>query len=170
MSILWLAAISIALPSVFYDFRERRIPNSLILFGLLVSICTVGISQGLSDLPDALLGGAVVFLASFVFWLVGWLGAGDVKLMGVFGILAGWSSAGVLLINVGLFGAFLALLFLFWKGGAKASWQRLNYMLVSKEYQLVEPAEGEEKVIRLPYAIAVVAGAFATMMGFSPIG
>jgi len=169
MLVIWLAAISIALPSVFFDFRDRRIPNILILYGLVISVSAVCYEQGLVGLPDALLGGLLVFLVSFVFWMIGWLGAGDVKLIGVFGILAGLSRSGELLINVALAGAVLALIFLVVKGGVKSSWQRLNYMFASREHQLVEATGDDAKVVRLPYAIAVVAGAFATMMGLSPI-
>ena len=170
MLVIWLAAISVALPSIFFDFRERRIPNLLVIYGLLVSVAAVVFVAGLSGLANALLGGMLVFLVSFGFWVIGWMGAGDVKLMGIFGILAGLPNAVSLLINVGMFGAVLALLFLAWKGSLKLSLQRLNYMLASKEYQLVDGERADAKVVRLPYAIAVVAGAFATLMGLSPIG
>lgn len=169
MVVIWLAAISVALPSVFFDFRERRIPNLLVIYGLVVSVAAVVFGAGLAGLANALLGGALVFLVSFGFWMIGWMGAGDVKLMGVFGIIAGLPNAVNLLINVGLFGAVLAVLYLILKGGLKSSWQRLNYMFASKEFQLVDAGGEEEKSVRLPYAIAVVAGAFATMMGLSPI-
>ncbi len=120
-------------------------------------------------MTNALLGGALVFLASFVFWLIGWLGAGDVKLIGVFGILVGLPQALTLLINIGLFGAMLAVLFVLARGGAGASWKRLNMMLASRSFQLQEDEGSDNRVVRLPYAIAVVSGAFATLMGFSPI-
>ncbi|MCK0153405.1 prepilin peptidase [Alcanivorax sp. S6407] len=171
MLVVWLAAISIALPSIFFDCRERRIPNALIASGLLLAVSAVLYDGGVSSLANALLGGLVAFLAGLFFWLIGWLGAGDVKLIGVFGILIGLPEAGAFLINVGLTGAVLALTFLIWKGGARTSWQKLNYMLVSKEYQLAAESSGENgQQLRLPYAIAVVAGAFATMLGLSPIG
>jgi len=73
---------------MFFDVKQRRIPNWLILLGLVVGFSLNG-SRGLNAFYLSLLGfvlGIGVFIIPFA---LGWLGAGDVKYLGVIGALLG---------------------------------------------------------------------------------
>jgi prepilin peptidase CpaA len=76
--------------AVFFDLSIRKIPNWVILIGLLSGLTLNGF-QGSSYLIASILGfvaGIVVLVFPFA---LGWLGAGDVKYFGVVGALLGVS-------------------------------------------------------------------------------
>jgi prepilin peptidase CpaA len=81
--------ISWALAVVLFDCRLRRIPNWLVIAGLAVACVLVasGHSPFHIDLSDAALGLTVGLLALLPFYLIGLMGAADVK---VFATLGAW--------------------------------------------------------------------------------
>ncbi len=74
-----------ALAAVF-DLRTSKIPNTLLLWGLLL----IFPARLLFDAPEALLsaltGSVLVMLCLFPFFCAGALGAGDIKLLAVLGL------------------------------------------------------------------------------------
>ena len=76
------------------DARSRRIPNLLtgtsIVFGLLLHLETGGWRQMGMAAVAGLAGGAVFF----IFFVVGAMGAGDVKLMAAISVIAGIRPSG----------------------------------------------------------------------------
>ena len=76
------------------DARSRRIPNLLtgtsIAFGLLLHLETGGWRQMGMAAVAGLAGGAVFF----IFFVVGAMGAGDVKLMAAISVIAGFGHLG----------------------------------------------------------------------------
>lgn len=90
-----LAALCVLLAAACsYDYRNRRIPNALIVwmavFGLAWKSSGGGLSGGLSYLGQAV----PVMAVLYPFFKIGGLGAGDVKLLGV---TAGYLPAGKVL-------------------------------------------------------------------------
>jgi prepilin peptidase CpaA len=78
-----------ALAVVLFDCRSRRIPNWLVMAGLAVA-CVLAASRHSPfhiDLSDAALGLTVGLLALLPFYLIGLMGAADVK---VFATLGAW--------------------------------------------------------------------------------
>ena len=72
-----------------WDLRYRRIPNWLTLPALSLGCLLAGLHGGWSGLAWAALGvvvGAALLLGP---WWLGWVGAGDVKLMAAVGALGG---------------------------------------------------------------------------------
>src|SRR5471030_2868303 len=78
-----------ALAVVLFDCRLRRIPNWLVIAGLAVAcvLAASGHSPFHIDLPDAALGLTAGLLALLPFYLIGLMGAADVK---VFATLGAW--------------------------------------------------------------------------------
>jgi len=74
---------------VLFDCRLRRIPNWLVIAGLAVAcvLAASGHSPFHIDLPDAALGLTAGLLALLPFYLIGLMGAADVK---VFATLGAW--------------------------------------------------------------------------------
>ena len=85
--LLWSLAIAVI------DWRQRRVPNALLLL-LLVPAIVLLLLQGKGPLavawPASLLGLAVGFVVTLPGYVVGKLGAGDVKLAAVLGFVQGW--------------------------------------------------------------------------------
>lgn len=69
------------------DFRHFRIPNVLILVGIMAGIGYTAWSDGLWYL--ALLEGLILLLVLYPFYMIGAFGGGDVKLLAVVGIFLG---------------------------------------------------------------------------------
>lgn len=83
--LLWLLFVTV------YDFRQRRVPNWLVLAGAVVALAALGLGVqpfGI-DWTSALLGGAVGFGFLLLFYAVGLMGAGDVKFAGALGLWVG---------------------------------------------------------------------------------
>lgn len=74
----------------FFDIRERRIPNRIIICALGAA-AVLGACQGFDSFLAAFAGfgiGVAALLCPFAF---GWMGAGDVKLFAAIGALVGYA-------------------------------------------------------------------------------
>lgn len=83
------------------DIRSRRIPNPLLAAGLGIAILCHGIGSGAPALLNGLAGlvlGSAMFMP---FYILGGIGAGDVKLMAVVGALLGIE--GVIIAGIATF-------------------------------------------------------------------
>lgn len=72
------------------DLRSERIDNRWLLLTFAASLLWVYGDRGLRGLPGALLGAAVPVLLLFPVFFIRALGAGDIKLFAVLGVLMGW--------------------------------------------------------------------------------
>jgi prepilin peptidase CpaA len=75
--------------AVWFDYRERRIPNRLVFTGMIAGLVTGMISGGVKGLAWSALGmlaGIGILLVPFA---MGGIGAGDVKLLGAIGAILG---------------------------------------------------------------------------------
>jgi len=135
-----LAALAVALAvSVATDLRNRRILNAVTYPALAVVAGCVLWLGGLPLLLQAVLGAlACAAPLAFAMWR-GWMGAGDVKLMALAGLVAaaaaGWPLAVTVLLYVAIAGGAQALL---WAAIARA--------------------RGLERPRTIPYALAIAAG------------
>ena len=66
--------------AIFMDWRHYRIPNACIMVGMTAGLIMTYVSYSVSGLLKAVGAAAVIFLAFYPFYLLGALGAGDVKL------------------------------------------------------------------------------------------
>ncbi|WP_282276546.1 prepilin peptidase [Stenotrophomonas sp. PS02297] len=86
-------AVILGLQVIYTDLYARRAPNRGLLAAAMAGILTMLVlpsaSTGLADAMAGLLLGLVLLLP---FHLIGWMGAGDVKLFSVLGLLLGGSA------------------------------------------------------------------------------
>lgn len=82
-------AVAILIPAATVDVRERRIPNALCVTGFIGSIIVHGIISGWGGLLMSAGSGLFLLIMMFPFFALNWLGAGDVKLTGTAGAIAG---------------------------------------------------------------------------------
>lgn len=104
LDILLLFSVSLA---VFFDIRERRIPNWITFPGAAIAL-VLHASTGSAQLLQSFLGLAVGTGAMLVPFICGWLGAGDVKLLGLMGGIVGLSSIPRVFFYSSLIGGLLA--------------------------------------------------------------
>src|SRR5437762_4235656 len=118
----WQAKIALAtllfalLFSAFTDVRERRILNAVTYPALLVAaVCALSLG-GFALVAESALGALVCTLPLAAAMWRGWMGAGDVKLMAVSGLVsataAGWTFSVLVLLDVAIAGGVQALLWL----------------------------------------------------------
>lgn len=85
-TVVLLATLAVA---VYQDVRWRKITNRLILVAAGTTVLVALMQDGINGLGDALLGGILGFLCFIPLYLLQVMGAGDVKLMAVVGMLVG---------------------------------------------------------------------------------
>lgn len=103
-------ALLVGLGATITDLRRRTIPNFYPVVALLSGCLLQGWSGGWRGAWEALGGAVAGFLVFFVFYLLGGMGGGDVKLMAGFGALVGVSRLTVFAFWTALVGGILALL------------------------------------------------------------
>lgn len=175
----WLALGVVLAAAVWHDVKSRRIPNSLIVAGMLAAMAIHSLLPAVPGLFGQRAGGlgalaSVGGLASGLlllmpFYALRTMGAGDVKLMGVVGAF------------LGPVGAFNAALFALLAGGLLAlavAWHcgQLLQVYVNVQQMLGGArrgrANGRAPAIpapvvvtgKLPYAIAIACGAVAEVL------
>jgi prepilin peptidase CpaA len=85
--------LALTLVAAIFDARTKRIPNVLTLGALLVAPALHAIVVprilAVSAAEWSLIAGAICGAAPLLFWRLGWVGGGDVKLVAAMGALGG---------------------------------------------------------------------------------
>ncbi len=71
--------VALVLVAAFFDLRTRRIPNWLVLTGVVLAFAVRGLLYGWAGFARSAIGLLVGFGLYFVFYLVHAMGAGDAK-------------------------------------------------------------------------------------------
>jgi len=147
-----LGALALALlASAVTDLRNRRILNAVTFPALVIELSMFFWLGGVPLLTEACIGGLVCTLPLFVAMLKGWMGAGDVKLMALCGVVAGawagWGFSLVVLAYVSVAGGIEALVFI-----------------------VAARLRGLERPKYVPYGLAIAAGAAAAFVFGAPGG
>jgi prepilin peptidase CpaA len=141
------------------DLRTRRIPNRLVL---LLAVSGLVFSTALDPLLPGLWNGLRGLAVGLALWLplylLGWLGAGDVKLFAAAGAWLGPAGALEGTVYAGLAGGLLALVWLLYRRGLAgpalaAAFVRFGWR------ELVRAPRNVPHRERLPYGIALALGA-----------
>lgn len=151
--ILLFGLLAVAVAS---DLRRHRIPNFLIVFGLVLGLASQAYAGGIAGLGHGALGMLTGFGVFLPLYALGGMAAGDVKLMAMVGsflppqyaILAALFS----LIAGGLCGLLLVLA----RGQVQQTLERYWLMLRARAY--LAPAADEVASKPFPYSIAILLG------------
>jgi Flp pilus assembly protein protease CpaA len=147
-------------PAVYSDLRSHRIPNKLIVLGLIVALVFQLAASATQGLWSGLLG-AVIGLACFIpFYAMRAMGAGDVKLMAVVGFFMGPSGALYAALFSLITGGLCALGYLMWCG-LRASVRPLLHEGPTAAIQSAFVAARLARRDRLPFALPIAVGSMA---------
>lgn len=145
-----------------WDLRGHRIPNWLVLLGMLVGLSLQTMIAGLQGLGQGLQGTLVGFAIFLPLHIAGGMAAGDVKLMAMAGAFLDPSSAALASVCSLLFGSLGGLLIVIWRGQLGRFLGRYRLMLISRAY--IAPEPGEVASQKFPYALAVLCGTSTVLL------
>jgi prepilin peptidase CpaA len=157
-----MASLLCAAGSAVYDVGSRRIPNFLTLPGLAFGVALHGVLGGWRQATAAALGGLLCGLIFLVFHLAGGMGAGDVKLIAAVGCLAGYSRIVPVLVFTGLAGGVMAIAMALAHRQLVSTLHNMFALAMHHRTMGLAPHPefnvGNERALRLPYALAIAAG------------
>jgi prepilin peptidase CpaA len=158
--------IVVLLICIFTDIRSRKILNIVtmptIVFGLIYNISTTGV-EGLLFSGKGFLVGLGLLLIPY---MLGGMGAGDVKLMAAIGALMGTSFVFYSFIYTALIGGVIAVLLIIKTKGIKNLFKSIFYNIVflrSSLGSMVIPKD-KQSSISFPYGVAIVLGTLSTLV------
>jgi prepilin peptidase CpaA len=158
--------ITVIIIAGYHDLKWRRIPNWLILFGLVTGFVLQGVSGGFPALADALQGWLLGMALLMIPFILRGMGAGDVKLLGVVGALQGW----VFVVNTFLWMAVWGGIMAFIALVASGKIQILVLQLAASYYPpwqvkvaVLKSKTSVEKVT-IPYGVAIGMGVISSMI------
>lgn len=145
------------------DLRTRRIPNLLTFGAAAAGLAFGAATAGWTGLLSALGGWTVGCALFFPWFLLGGMGAGDVKLLAALGAWAGPATAMWLALYAGLAGGPLAVLVSAFHGYLRESFSNLWHLLMFWRVAGIQPMPNltlqTARSPRLPYALPIAAGA-----------
>ncbi|MGG3468011.1 prepilin peptidase [Neobacillus pocheonensis] len=161
--IVLLAALIICLIT---DLKSRKILNIITLptiaFGLIFNILTSGLDGFLISGKGFLVGLAILIIP----YLLGGMGAGDVKLMAAIGALMGTSFVFYSFIYTALIGGVIALLLIIKTNGLRNSIKSFffNVVLFRSNLGSIILSKNKESSVSFPYGVAIVLGTLCTLV------
>jgi prepilin peptidase CpaA len=179
MSIAQVTTVCLAafvLLAVVADLRQRRIPNKLVLLGLVAAggLHVLALGQSMQPLAgmswwSPVAGMVTGFALLLPLYVLRATGAGDVKLMAMVGAFVGAPTVLVATLYTLLAGGLLSLLFMLGKGVAAETVANLRY-LWTDWFLRVSLGQGarlaplQTTAARLPYAVAIALGTGSALL------
>lgn len=151
--ILLLGLLGIAVVS---DLRRHRIPNFLVVLGLVLGLAGQAYSGGFGGLGEGALGMLVGFGVFLPLYALGGMAAGDVKLMAMVGSFLTPSAALWIALFSLIAGGLCGLLLVLARGQVQQTLGRYWLMLRARAY--LAPAADEVAGKPFPYSIAILLG------------
>lgn len=167
MSLSHIVVLAVAAVACVFDLRTRRIPNVL-TFGaaaaaVVFHLATGGWNGALASLSGWAVGAGVLFAA----YVLGGMGAGDVKLLGALGAWLGPGEALWIALYTGVAGGVAAVVVAAGSGYLGQMWRNLWALLAYWRVMGIRPmAEltlDTGRGPRLAYALPILAGTVATI-------
>jgi prepilin peptidase CpaA len=143
------------------DLREQKIYNKVIFPSLAIAIVLNIVFYGYRGLKLSLLGFIIGLCILLVPYLLGGIGAGDVKLLALIGAIKGSIFILNTAIYMGLLGGTIAILIIMWHKETVNSIKGLFFWITSFFYGTRYRLEFSTTVLlkKYPYGIAITGGA-----------
>jgi prepilin peptidase CpaA len=166
-SIAWWPTCVVLAVATFTDLRSRRIPNWLVIPFLIVGIGVSVWLHGWPGIAHSLAGFGLGALIFGVFFVMGGMGMGDVKLCAAIGAWVGPSQLMIALVITGLVGGVMAVGWAAFRGFLGQMFEGSGDLILGlKERGLRPHADlvlSNPKARKMPYAPAIAIG---TLMSF----
>lgn len=165
--------------AIWFDLRERRLPNALTVGALVVALA-LRASGGLDAVGSGLAGAAIGFALALPFFLVGGLGGGDVKLLTAMGAFLGPHRIWFALLVMALVGGVMALIVMTKHRAFRQTAANLHAIFATFGARTFSGWKGKDSgaavtldtpgVLTVPYGVAIGIGALTAWLvyGASP--
>ena len=155
------------LSAAVYDYRTRLIPNVITFTAILAGLLVHGWRNGWNGLSFSLLGLAVGGGLLLIFYLLGGMGAGDVKLLAGVGALIGAEKVFAVFVLTAIAGGLMAIGQMMRHSTLKNIFRRRKNFL--HEFFYKEHFSFDDKIAdplknTLPYGVAIAIGALAAFI------
>ena len=104
-----IVLLLILMAAVYTDYRQNRIPNWIIVFGIVSGLLISFIHNGIGQMCEGLLGMILPVVLLYPVFMIGGLGAGDIKLFAVAGSYLGIKGVTISFIVAFVMGAIFSL-------------------------------------------------------------
>lgn len=149
------------------DLSMRRIPNAVLFPTLMTALFLNSVVGGLAGLVDSLAGLAIGLLMLMPLHILGRMGAGDVKLLGVVGSILGAWGAIVAGLATMMAGAILGITYVAWLAIKPGVISRISGAVQRFSGKAAAPGDlmsrQTARAAEIPYAVAIAAGTFAAL-------
>jgi len=161
LQVILLVVVTVA---AIYDLRYRRIPNWLVLTGLVLGL---GVNYFLFEragLWESCKGLGLAFLIYFPLYLLRGMGAGDVKLMAAIGSMVGWANWLGIFFLTAIVGGVAAIALLASRSQLKRGFSSAGYLVMELLAFRLPYARREEldvkseKSVKLPHGVTIAWG------------
>ena len=153
MSLETIFLLSIATIGAIYDWKARRIPNWLTLGSLVIIFLLNIFHSGIWGFVNSLLGLLAGLALLFIPYIIGGMGAGDVKLLGTLGAIVGYKGIILIFFYTAISGLVLGIIWLIFNPG------RLKFLITTG--QILPTVDKNQKI---PYGIAILMGTILYIM------
>jgi prepilin peptidase CpaA len=160
VSISFLSGILIL--SALIDFRRQKIPNLITYPSMVIALSYHVAMRGIDGLLFSLAGLAIGIIVFLVPYLMGGMGAGDAKLMGVVGALIGAKGVIFAFLCTAIVGGIYALVLIlvhraYFGSFFKKQLTTLKTIILTRQFTL-DPIQNAQNRPRLCYGIAIAIG------------
>jgi prepilin peptidase CpaA len=158
----YLIVCAVVLVAAVIDVFTRRIPNWLTIPGACLGLCLNGASKGVEGVVESTLGMLTGFFLLFLMYLLGGMGAGDVKLLSAVGAFVGPKLVFYAFIWMALAGGLFALVLILYKRAFSQTVTNLKTLLVGwvlRAGDAGSPISLQNAALhKLPYGVAIATG------------
>lgn len=158
--------IALIVICVITDLRERKIYNKVLFPFLLAGLVLHSVFDGIQGIGFSLAGTAVGFSILLIPYLLGGMGAGDVKLLAVVGGLKGVVFVLTAAVYMAFAGGIMALIILFFRKGALNRLRQIGMFLGGLRSGMKVPLGLDKEALNTtyPYGVAIAIGALAAIV------
>jgi prepilin peptidase CpaA len=162
--------VILVLVAAVYDARFRRIPNWLVLGGLVLGLGFNALLFEWRGLRYSLLGLGLGLLIYFPLYLLRGMGAGDVKLMAAIGSIVGAANWFGIFVVTALIGGVVAIILLLMRARLRDSLWNVGFLLkrlgtLQLPYAREELDISSPKSIKLPHGLVIACGSLLFIIG-----
>ena len=147
------------------DLKSRKIYNMVTFPGILLAFILHGLIDGIGGLGNAALGFAVGGGVLLIPYLLGGMGAGDVKLLALVGAFKGMTFVLLTSVYMALIGGVIALVLLLLRKRVREILKRILFSMLLLRYGVkMSPASSDDTATSTyPYRVAIAGGSVLSL-------